>query len=53
MNITVWEMKTNYFEIEITYFMTDTSHKYVVNDNFFNIQIQKGVLFIIAVGAFQ
>ena len=39
VNIALWKRTTNYFEIEITNFMIDTSYKFVINNPDMKIQI--------------
>ena len=51
IDIYLWESMTNYFEIEIVYFMTDSSYKCTVNNT--NIKIQKGVMFVTVGATFQ
>ena len=50
MNIALWKGVVDYFKIEITHFVIDTSHKFAVNNT--DIMIQEGVLFVTACTTF-
>ena len=41
VNIDLWKRITNHFEIDIIYFMVDTSYKFMINNT--DIKIQKNV----------
>ena len=51
MNIALWKGVADYFEIEIINLMTDTSHKFAVNNT--DIKIQEGVLFVTVCTTFE
>ena len=46
MNIALWKGVVDYFKIEIIHFMTDTSHKFAVNNTDIKIRNQEsGILY--------